>query len=49
MSKQRFAITACAAALMVGTPALAQEIRFMCYSDGNECYVYDDVITRFEA
>ncbi|MEL6531545.1 MAG: ABC transporter substrate-binding protein [Pseudomonadota bacterium] len=34
---------------MVGTPALAQEIRFMCYSDGNECDVYDDVITRFEA
>ena len=21
----------------------------MCYSDGNECEVYDDVLTRFEA
>jgi alpha-1,4-digalacturonate transport system substrate-binding protein len=29
--------------------ASAQEIRFMCYSDGNECEVYDDVLDRFEA
>ena len=28
---------------------MAQEIRFMCYSDGNECEVYDDVLSRFEA
>jgi hypothetical protein len=34
--------------LMAGA-ASAQEIRFMCYSDGNECEVYDDVIDRFEA
>src|SRR6056297_3287523 len=37
-------------ALVVGlaAPAMAQEIRFMCYSDGNECEVYDDVLDRFE-
>jgi alpha-1,4-digalacturonate transport system substrate-binding protein len=34
-------------ALMAGAAA-AQEIRFMCYSDGNECEVYDDVLDRFE-
>ncbi|PHQ82657.1 MAG: ABC transporter substrate-binding protein [Thalassobium sp.] len=27
----------------------AQEIRFMCYSDGNECDVYDDLLNQFEA
>jgi hypothetical protein len=31
-------------ALLAGA-ASAQEIRFMCYSDGNECEVYDDVLT----
>ncbi|MBF9035573.1 extracellular solute-binding protein [Rhodobacterales bacterium HKCCE2091] len=42
---------ACAAALgaLVTAPAMAQEIRFMCYSDGNECEVYEDVLSRFEA
>ena len=29
--------------------ASAQEVRFMCYSDGNECEVYEDVLSRFEA
>ena len=29
--------------------ALAQEIRFTCYSDGNECEVYEDVFSRLEA
>ena len=33
----------------VAGAASAQELRFMCYSDGNECEVYDDVLTRFEA
>ncbi|RYH03517.1 carbohydrate ABC transporter substrate-binding protein [Salipiger sp. IMCC34102] len=28
--------------------ASAQEIRFQCYSDGNECEVYDDLLTQFE-
>ena len=27
----------------------AQEIRFTCYSDGNECEVYADVLSRLEA
>jgi len=27
----------------------ADEVRFMCYSDGNECEVYEDVLSRFEA
>ncbi|MGY3438369.1 ABC transporter substrate-binding protein [Marinovum sp. KMM 9989] len=34
---------------MAASAATAQEIRFMCYSDGNECEVYDDLLTRFEA
>lgn len=38
-----------ALALTLAAPAMAQEIRFMCYSDGNECEVYDDVLSRFEA
>ncbi len=29
--------------------ASAQEIRFMCSTDGNECEVYEDLLTRFEA
>ena len=33
-----------ALALTLAAPAMAQEIRFMCYSDGNECEVYDDVL-----
>lgn len=40
---------ATALALSFAAPAMAQEIRFTCYSDGNECEVYDDVLTRFEA
>ncbi|MEM7723078.1 MAG: ABC transporter substrate-binding protein [Pseudomonadota bacterium] len=38
-------------ALVLGmaAPAMAQEIRFQCYSDGNECEVYEDVLSRFEA
>ena len=46
--------TAAIAALLVGGTALvpasaaAQELRFMCYSDGNECEVYDDVLDRWE-
>ncbi len=34
---------------MVAGAASAQEVRFMCYSDGNECEVYDDLANRFEA
>ena len=42
--------TALAAGLgVMASGAAAQEIRFMCYSDGNECEVYDDLLTRFEA
>jgi alpha-1,4-digalacturonate transport system substrate-binding protein len=44
------ATTAAATAFaLISGAAAAQEIRFMCYSDGNECEVYDDVIDRFEA
>lgn len=41
-----------AIAAVLGASAMsasAQEIRFMCYSDGNECEVYDDILSRFEA
>lgn len=42
--------TALAALIALGAGAAsAQEIRFMCYSDGNECEVYEDVLSRFEA
>ncbi|MEM9318487.1 MAG: ABC transporter substrate-binding protein [Pseudomonadota bacterium] len=49
--QKRFASTALVTTLIAAAaaPALAQEIRFMCYSDGNECEVYEDVISRFEA
>ena len=50
MKKTLLAGTALAAMLGgYAAPAMAQEIRFMCYSDGNECEVYDDVLSRFEA
>ena len=52
--KKTLVATSAMAALMAGTmlvpaSASAAELRFMCYSDGNECEVYDDVIDRFEA
>lgn len=39
-----------ALALPLGATALAQdmaEINFMCYENGNECSVYDDLLSRF--
>ena len=41
--------TAAIGLAMSASTALAQELRFTCYSDGNECEVYDDLISRFEA
>ncbi|MEL6572077.1 MAG: ABC transporter substrate-binding protein [Pseudomonadota bacterium] len=36
------------AALLCSAAAVqAQEVRFMCYSDGNECEVYEEVLGRF--
>ena len=51
MTAQRFATTALASTLLAAmtVPAMAQEIRFMCSSDGNECEVYEDILSRFEA
>jgi alpha-1,4-digalacturonate transport system substrate-binding protein len=49
VTKSNLAATTAAAAgpaLLAGA-ASAQEILFMCYSDGNECEVCDDVLTRF--
>ncbi|SFB76567.1 ABC transporter substrate-binding protein [Tropicimonas isoalkanivorans] len=37
------------AAMLAGGAASAQEIRFMCYSDGNECEAAGEIIERFEA
>lgn len=34
---------------LTASGASAQEIRFQCYSDGNECAVYEDILSRFEA
>lgn len=51
MLKTKLAATTAVAtgiAILAGA-ASAQEIRFMCYSDGNECEIYDDVLSRFEA
>ena len=48
--KQLAASTAAATVLAsLAGAASAQEVRFMCYSDGNECEVYEDVLSRFEA
>jgi alpha-1,4-digalacturonate transport system substrate-binding protein len=33
----------------LAVPALAQELRVQCYSDGNECEVTGDIAKRFEA
>ena len=50
MKKTHLLTTTVAAGLgLLASAAAAQEIRFMCYSDGNECEVYDDLLTRFEA
>ena len=42
----------CLLALAIGAPALAQdavELHFMCYNNGIECEVYDDLLSRFTA
>ena len=50
MKKLHLTTTAVAAGLgLLASGAAAQEIRFMCYSDGNECEVYEDILSRFEA
>ena len=51
VTAQRFATTALVSTLLaaITVPAMAQEIRFMCSSDGNECDVYQDILSRFEA
>lgn len=48
MKKLQLLTTAAAGLGLLAGAAAAQEIRFMCYSDGNECEVYDDLLTRFE-
>jgi alpha-1,4-digalacturonate transport system substrate-binding protein len=40
---------AAAVATLAAAPALAQELRVQCYSDGNECEVTGDIAKRFEA
>ena len=50
MKKSHLLTTAIATGIgVVASAAMAQEIRFQCYSDGNECEVYDDLLSRFEA
>ena len=50
MRKTILRTTAIAAGLgLTAGAAMAQDIRFQCYSDGNECEVYDDLLSRFEA
>ncbi|WP_238111246.1 ABC transporter substrate-binding protein [Yoonia sp. I 8.24] len=50
MKKTLLKTTAILAGLgMTASAVSAQEIRFQCYSDGNECEVYDDLLSRFEA
>lgn len=41
--------TAISALALAAASAGAQELRFMCYSDGDECAVYGDLASRFEA
>jgi alpha-1,4-digalacturonate transport system substrate-binding protein len=38
-----------AALALAAAPALAQELRVQCYSDGNECEVTGEIAKRFEA
>ena len=45
----RTRVLAASAAVLIATPALAQELRVQCYSDGNECEVTGDIAKRFEA
>jgi alpha-1,4-digalacturonate transport system substrate-binding protein len=45
----RTCVLAASAAVLIATPALAQELRVQCYSDGNECEVTGDIAKRFEA
>jgi len=50
MKKTSLTTTAMVVGLgMTASAISAQEVRFMCYSDGNECEVYDDLANRFEA
>jgi alpha-1,4-digalacturonate transport system substrate-binding protein len=42
-------MTLLAALSLAVTPALAQELRVQCYSDGNECEVTGEIAKRFEA
>jgi alpha-1,4-digalacturonate transport system substrate-binding protein len=51
MKQKIMATTALAAAFLAGGVSVvnAQEIRFMCSSDGVECDVLDEMATRFEA
>ena len=51
MMKPFPALVALAAALAGGlaAPAVAQELRLQCYSDGNECEVTGEIAKRFEA
>ncbi|TCL00788.1 carbohydrate ABC transporter substrate-binding protein (CUT1 family) [Shimia isoporae] len=47
--KSIFYKSAAIAALMgSAAPAMSQEIRFMCGSDGNNCEVWADIMSRFE-
>lgn len=48
--KAKFKTTACAAALVLTAGAAsAQELKFMCFSDADDCTVIDSVIDGFEA
>lgn len=48
MRQPTYSLIAAIAALMAG-PALSQELRVQCYSDGNECEVTGEIARRFEA
>ena len=48
MRQPTYSLIAAIAALMAG-PALSQELRLQCYSDGNECEVTGEIAKRFEA
>jgi alpha-1,4-digalacturonate transport system substrate-binding protein len=48
MPQPTYSLIAAVAALIAG-PALAQELRMQCYSDGNECEVTGEIAKRFEA
>lgn len=49
ISKTMLKVSCAGAALMFGSAAMADEVKFLCYQDGNECEVLADLAKGYEA